>query len=308
MAETSKRRMGTDKFRGWYYKSQGGGKTLVLIPALHNEGGKPAASVQILTGQGSWTVPVRPGCCEIDGKIPYAKMGSSLFSRYGVHLDLHAPGVSAVGELRFGPAARPAGDIMGPFGFLPGLECRHMLYSMGHRVDGEICLCGETYRFDGARGYVEGDRGRSFPRWYFWTQSGFRGGALMLAAAEVPVGPLAVPGVIGVIRLGREELRLATYLGARLVRREPGLVQVRQGHLELTVWYAAADDSPALRAPVAGEMSRQIREQPAGPARYRLTRDGIPLLDYATACASYESPPAAGTPWQFPHWLMGTAG
>lgn len=61
-------------------------------------------------------------------------------------------------------------DIMGPFRFLPGMECSHGVISMGHSLEGKLDLNGKRIDFSGGTGYVETDRGRSFPSAYLWTQ------------------------------------------------------------------------------------------------------------------------------------------
>lgn len=56
---------------------------------------------------------------------------------------------------------------------------------------------GREYSFRSAWGYWEGDRGRSFPREYVWTQCCFRGGSLMLSVADIPL-----PGFLPVSQKG----------------------------------------------------------------------------------------------------------
>ncbi|MGN0978195.1 MAG: hypothetical protein ACI4PH_09090 [Faecousia sp.] len=55
--------------------------------------------------------------------------------------------------------------------------------------------------FQDAIGYMEGDRGYSFPRKYAWTQCSFPDGALMLSIADIPVGGFHFTGVIGIVLL-----------------------------------------------------------------------------------------------------------
>ena len=63
---------------------------------------------------------------------------------------------------------------MGPFRFLPGMECSHGVISMGHALEGTLTLNGAVLDFAGGTGYVETDRGRSFPSAYLWTQCAWR--------------------------------------------------------------------------------------------------------------------------------------
>ena len=59
---------------------------------------------------------------------------------------------------------------MGPFSYIPGMECRHAVYSMKHTVNGEIRVNEQIIRFKNDMGYMEGDSGTSFPDRYIWTQ------------------------------------------------------------------------------------------------------------------------------------------
>ena len=176
---------------------------------------------------------------------------------------------------------------MGPLCAVPFLQCRHRVASMAHGLSGRLEVNGRAFGFDGGRGYIEGDRGRSFPSGYLWTQCLFAGGSLMLAVADVPLGPAAFRGVIALVRLEGREWRLASYLGARVTALGGGGATVRQGDLCLTA-RRLGGPGRALRAPAAGAMERTVRENPACPAYYRLTKGGRVLLELAADNASFE--------------------
>lgn len=276
-----------DSFCGWYFKCQSPTQTLVLIPAEHRSGGGRGGSLQVLAGTQSWHLPFAGTQTFVSARAPEAMVGASRFTTRGIRLAVQTPELTARGTLRFGPPAPPAYDIMGPFARLPGMECRHSVISMEHRVDGTVTVNGTVFRFKDARGYLEGDRGDSFPREYLWTQCFFPGGSLMLAAARVPVGPAAFTGVIGLVRWRQKEYRLATYLGARAVHIGSGGVVVRQKALELRARRLAGPGA-ALRAPVSGQMGRTIHEQGACAARYSLRCGRRTLLDFTVPDASFE--------------------
>lgn len=275
-----------DEFCGWYFKCQTGSQTLALIPAFHVHDGTEAGSVQLISDSTTWNVSLPAAECRMSRRRPLARLGRSVFSPSGIHLDLRDSQCHAWGEVRFGPPSPIRYDIMGPFAWVPFLECRHRIFSMRHRVTGRLVVNDTEFRFSDALGYIEGDRGCSFPRHYAWSQCFFSQGSLMLSVAEIPLGPIRFTGAIAVIRLGQTEYRLATYLGARA---EIGhrRIALQQGGLVLT---AALLEHPAhvLQAPAAGAMTRQIRENAACHARYRLTLDGRPLLDLESHLASFE--------------------
>lgn len=94
---------------------------------------------------------------------------------------------------------------------------------------------GETYSFNNGKGYWEGDRGRSFPERYIWTQCCFPQGSLMLSVADIPMAGIHFTGIIGSILWEGREYRLTTYLGARLVHLKNRKLRILQGNLELDV-------------------------------------------------------------------------
>ena len=205
-----------NKFCGWYFKCQSDTQTLAVIPASH--GG--THSIQLITDDGAWSFPY--------------DAANNRFAREGLRLDLRSEEASAVGAVRFGAFTPLRYDIMGPFRFVPFLQCRHSVVSMIHRVDGAVTVNGKRYVFHNGRGYIEGDRGRSFPREYAWTQSFFDRGSLMLSVADIPLAGLRFTGVIGVVRMDGREIRLATYLGAKALQTAQNTLVIRQGDTTFT--------------------------------------------------------------------------
>ena len=75
------------------------------------------------------------------------RLGNNIFSERGCHLFCQTPELDLKGMLRYGPMSRPAADIMGPFRFIPFMECRHSVFSLAHRVNGHITVNGKCYYF-----------------------------------------------------------------------------------------------------------------------------------------------------------------
>ena len=276
-----------NRFSGWYFKCQSDRHSLALIPAVHAAGNAVTGSVQLITPQGAWCVPYPPSRVHGRGPGPRMALGENLFSPRGIRLRLQGEGLEAQGQLSFGPLSPAGGDIMGPFRLIPFLECRHSVASMEHTVEGTVTVNGTVYDFHQGQGYLEGDRGRSFPRHYLWTQCFFPGGALMLSVAEIPLGALRFTGVIGVVRAQGRQYRLGTYRGARAEEIGCGSVTVRQGDLVLTARLIQHRAVP-LAAPMWGAMERTVREGLSCQAAYHCTLGGRPLFDLESDCASFE--------------------
>ena len=274
-------------FCGWYFKCQSPEHTLALIPAVHDAQGIRSGSIQIISNTDHWNIPLAPERLQIQKDRPRAVLGKNHFCEDWIHLDLHTRSISAKGELYFGPPTSLRYDIMGPFRYVPFMECRHNVFSMRHRVDGCLTINGTPYCFENDLGYLEGDQGHSFPKHYIWTQCCFPEGSLMLSVAEIPFGPFCFTGIIGVLLLRGKEYRLATYLGAKAIKIQDGEVMVRQGDLQLTATLLEQTAYP-LQAPVGGKMTRTIRENVACHAQYQFSKKGYPLWVLETHKASFE--------------------
>lgn len=272
-------------FYGWYFKCQSDTQTLAVIPAVHRTHGKETCSIQIITEEHSWTVSLPAEAFRRKGKTIF--IGKNRFGERRVRLAVCKPELRVKGRLEFGPLFPLKYDIMGPFSLVPFLECRHSVWSMKHTVRGTVYINGAEYSFDGAEGYWEGDRGRSFPKEYIWTQCSFPEGALMLSVADIPLAGFHFRGIIAIVLLNGREYRLATYLGAKTARIRNGLVRVVQGSLELEAKLLERTGKP-LKAPAGGDMVRTIHESAACRAKYRFRKKGRTLLVFETDRASFE--------------------
>ena len=274
-----------DYFCGWYFRCQSDSQTLAVIPAAHQSGKEQSCSIQLIADDASWNASFPITDFHKSGSV--VQIGENHFGPKGVQLDLYAPGLRVSGSLRFGPLTPIGYDIMGPFRWVPGMECRHSVFSMKHSVNGELFINGESYLFHNGTGYWEGDRGRSFPEKYVWTQCSFQNGSLMLSVAEIPFGKLRFPGAIGVVLWHGKQYRLATYLGAKVIRIRHEEIVVRQGRLQLTV--RQLEDAPQpLAAPTGGAMIRTIHEHAACRAFYCFQRGGSILLALEAPNAAFE--------------------
>lgn len=277
--------MGKPYFRGWYFKLQNQEETIAFIPAKHTD-----ASLQIITKNTSYCVPFE-GRQYKEYERPFCvRLGHNVFGEMGIELNIVTSALTVQGRVTFQNWSPLAYDIMGPFCFVPFMECRHSVRSMAHRVDGYIVINGKQYVFKNGRGYIEGDRGRSFPKEYVWTQCHFEDAgpcSLMLSVADIPLAGMHFTGVISAILWRGREYRLATYLGARAVCIGEGRVVIRQGPYTLTAQLLERGGH-TLQAPVAGDMSRRIRESAACKARYSFSRHGQVLFALDTDRAAFE--------------------
>lgn len=270
-------------FKGWYFKCSGENQTIAFIPSFHCRGDN--IYLQIITDENVFCLPF--------SRLKYresplsVKVGNSIFSEKGIKLDIKTDKLRAQGALRFGELTPIRYDIMGPFGLVPFMQCRHSVYSMSHSVNGKLTLNGKQYVFHNGTGYTEGDCGTSFPKRYVWTQCHFANGSLMLSAADIPLFGVCFTGIIGVVMLNGKEFRLATYLGAKLKHIGNNTITVSQGGYELTARLIKKNAHP-LSAPINGEMCRTIRESASCTAYYRFSYKGITICEFTSNRASFE--------------------
>ncbi|MGN0614108.1 MAG: tocopherol cyclase family protein [Porcipelethomonas sp.] len=274
-----------DYFKGWYFKCSNENKTIAFIPAFHQSNYEKAASLQIVTDDAAFSIQFQS--MEYRKNPLTVKIGENVFSENGIRLNNKSDKLCANGTLNFSALSPIQYDIMGPFRFVPFMQCRHSVYSMRHKIDGQITVNGQQYVFRNGTGYIEGDCGSSFPKEYIWTQCHFMNGSLMLSVADIPLSGFHFMGIIGVVLLNGKEHRIATYLGAKVKHISRDSVTVKQGDFKLTAKLLRKNAQP-LAAPDNGLMSRTIHESASCKVYYQFLYKGKVLFEFTSSRASFE--------------------
>ena len=279
-------------FEGWYFKHQNPqGQTLALIPAFHiDREGHCTASLQVISKNQTWWLEYPEAQLQVSRQPFQVQIGASSFGSQGIDLHIQQDNLSLCGSLHYGPFTALRSDIMGPFRFFAGMQCAHGVISMGHSLEGALELNGECLDFSGGTGYIETDRGRSFPSKYLWTQCVWGGperGSLMLAIAAIPLPVGGFTGCICSALYHGQEYRLATYRGAKIEKWSPSGAVTRQGQYRLEV-ELLNERRQALRAPVEGRMERTIHESLCAEVRYRFWHGDNLSLQHTDSNASFE--------------------
>ncbi len=277
---------------GWSLKHQTlRGQTLALIPAFHiDSGGRRTASLQVISNDRSWWLEYPEEQLQASRQPFQVQIGQSSFGSQGIGLHIRQDGLSLCGTLRYGPFTVLRSDIMGPFRFFAGMQCSHGVISMGHSLRGTLELNGERLDFSDGIGYIEADRGRSFPSAYLWTQCVWKEaerGSLMLAAATIPLPVGGFTGCICSVFYGAREYRLATYRGAKIEEWSPSGAVIRQGKYRLET-QMLNERRQALRAPVEGCMERTIHESLCAEVCYRFWHGEDLVFQHTDPNASFE--------------------
>ena len=279
-------------FEGWYFKHQNPqGQTLALIPAFHmDRERRRTASLQVISNNQTWWLEYPASQLQISRQPFQVQIGQSSFGEQGIDLHIQRGGLSLQGALRCGAFTVLRSDIMGPFRFFAGMQCSHGVISMGHSLSGTLELNSERLDFSDGIGYIETDRGRSFPSKYLWTQCVWGGpepGSLMLAIATIPLAVGGFTGCICSVLYGGQEYRLATYRGVRIETWSSSGTVIRQGKYRLEAELLNERRQP-LRAPVEGRMERTIHESLCAEVRYLFLHGDHLLFQHTDSNAGFE--------------------
>ena len=268
-------------FEGWYFKHVdiNTRHTVAIIPGVSysEDGSSRHAFVQIVPSDGKthyFHYPVEE--FHSDPSSPFSiRIGRNIFTHEGIKLDLRDGIREVQGELRYGswwpwPVTRLSPGIMGWYRFVPRMETYHGVLSMDHTLSGSLIIDGDQIDFDGGRGYVEKDWGRSFPSSWIWAQSNHfdtPGISLTLSVAKIPWMNGAFVGNIAGLLLGGQLHRFATYTGAELTRIETGRneahLTLSDKHEELDV-HIHGQEALILKAPTLGSMEAKAAESLGG--------------------------------------------
>jgi len=132
-------------FCGWYHRCQSETQTLAIIPSIHKTSRNAFCNIQILTDTGAFRTSFPYS--DFNRNIRGISIGRNLFGNDGFTLDIQTPGLQVSGDLHFGDFSSIKYDIMGPFRYIPFLQCKHSVFSMKHAVAGELIINGAYYHF-----------------------------------------------------------------------------------------------------------------------------------------------------------------
>lgn len=257
-----------NKFKGKYYKFVSGNNfSFAIIDSVSNEG--PAK--QLITKEGSFQIE---------------HVESVTITKEIVLISIHQDNLTMIGQITmsdFHPLRRKA---MGPFSFFP-MECKHEIYSIYHRLSGEVFYNGAFYSFDNGYGYIEGDSGVNFPKKYIWYNSVGPDYGVTLAVATIPFGPFNFTGILCFISFEGKEYVLCTYNGARIIYTSPEYFEISKGSYRLCV-SVREKGGHLLKAPLNGNMTRLIKENVAVETEFTFSRKNKILLNKTDDKSSLE--------------------
>jgi len=269
-------------FEGWYYKviSADEQYAFAFIPgiAMDNDGNQHAF-VQMLDGKNLKAEYTTFSVDEFtsSSKCFKTEIGDNCFELDQMTLDM--PNVR--GQLRFkGQVSWPSQwyspGIMGPYAFVPFMECYHGILSMDHTIEGTLEINGQTIDFTRGRGYIEKDWGRSFPSAYLWMQSNHfsqPGTSFKASVANIPWLGSSFVGFIAGLYFKKQLIQFTTYNKTKLLRSyadQKGVTLIMANNKYQLEVQAERYDATELASPINGFMDGRISESMISTIELRL--------------------------------------
>ncbi len=217
-------------FEGWYYKliDKTSQNILGVIPGVSFSERDRHAFIQFIDANSGFTeyVKFRMEDFHYSEKVLDIKINRNYFNKFGLTVDIDSANLNVCGNVDFVnivpfPKSFFNPGIMGPYSFVPFMECHHGIVNMHCDLRGSLVYNGKNIDFTGGYGYLEKDWGSSFPEAWIWLQSNhFAGGnvSVMFSVASIPWINRSFNGFISFLKINDRLYRFASYTGARIYR------------------------------------------------------------------------------------------
>lgn len=295
-------------FEGWYFKCISGDRkhAIAIIPGMAvDPEGRKHAFVQVINAVSGKTWYHHFSYSEFQSPSDRfdVQIENNSFNARGLSLNIDTSEGSIKGALTFTdthlfPTSWYNPGIMGPFSFVPFMECFHAIIHLYHELQGEIFLDGEILNFNGGVGYIEKDYGRSFPKTYIWLQAShfeIRNASFVFSRANIPFLGSEFPGFFAYFTDFKNiTVRFATYNHSRLsnwvVDSSKGTCSGElSGPAGSLIFKAQMAGGGRLRAPVDGLMDREIIESITAYVSLRLVnKQGTLIFESSSSEAGME--------------------
>jgi len=272
-------------FEGWYFKAVSSNElySVACIPGISVNKKDPHAFIQVFISKEEHDdFSLKTHYYRFDSNEfkysnePFSiEIGENHFSKEILSLNLKDETMNVTGTLELRniysiKTSFLSPNIMGPFAYLGFMECYHGVISMSHEVHGSLIVNEETILFEKAKGYIEKDWGKSFPKQYIWIQSNhFKDSktSFMFSYATIPFGILSFKGLIANLLYNGKEIRFATYNFSKIkltdLKENEVKFRLKKGKY-LLLAHAKSEKQIDLKSPNKGMMIDQIKEGLSG--------------------------------------------
>jgi len=278
-------------FEGWYFKHVSKQEDFILSVICGVSRSKNSRDdhsfIQIITGpvHKSHYIRFAYNAFEYDRESFNVSVGNNTFSYDHIYLDIDRKDIRIKADLTYAKHHELHSNIfspsiMGPFTYIPNMECNHGVLSLKNEVRGSVELDGRIYDMNNAVGYIEKDWGEAFPNAWIWLQGNVSkkdATAFMCSVASIPFGPIDFTGLICVLAANGTQYRFATYNGAKIAsvkNVENGVNIALKRGVHLLKISARTKSFDKLIGPTRNGMDRTLFESVAGEINLKLYKKG----------------------------------
>ncbi len=273
-------------FEGWYFKNTNNEEGISFIPGINIDNKNKKAFIQVITNDASYFINYDIDDFEFKHNPFCIKIGNNIFEKDFIHIDIRddSQNLKIGGNIKYSNIKniktnifKP--NIMGPFSYIPYMECNHAILSMENNISGYIDINNKKIDFNNNNGYIEKDWGYSFPKSYIWCQgNNFQksNASFMLSIADIPLKFVDFRGIICALIIGNQEFKFTTYNNTRLIQYD-----VTSNSLDIILKKAnyclniksTYNEGLKLSAPVKGKMEKDIFESICSAITLTLKKD-----------------------------------
>lgn len=285
-------------FEGWYFKNTNNDYSISFIPGINIEKGEAKAFIQVITCNSSYFINYDINDFKFNINPFYIKIGKNIFSEDSIQIDIYdnIQNIKINGDINYSNSKNIKTNffqpnIMGPFSYIPNMECNHAILSMKNRVNGKISINDRKFDFHNGIGYIEKDWGCSFPKSYIWCQgNNFKKthASFMISIADIPFKSLKFKGLICVLNVEDKEYKFTTYNNTKIeeykVNNNSINITLKKGNYYLNI---KSENKAGLKlsAPVKGKMKKDIYESISSKITLSLKKkDTVIFNDMSTNC------------------------
>ncbi len=211
----------------------------------------------------------------------YISIKDNIFSKDFISLNIDQQNLKLIGKLHISnhhdiPSNLYQPNIMGPFAYIPFMECNHGILSMDSKVHGNLKYQETNLNFNDTHMYMEKDYGKSFPSKYIWIQSNHfkqTTDAFMFSYATIPFLRFKFKGLIATLYANKKYYRFATYNLSKTkierINEHIVTIEIKKRKYRLII-KATQADVVKLKSPYHGKMDHEIKEGLSGIVEIQL--------------------------------------
>lgn len=285
-------------FEGWYFKNTSNDYSISFIPGISINKEEQIAFIQVITKDSSYFVEYSLDDFCFCHKPFYIKIKNNFFSKEKINIDiedktnnleikgcLNYSDILNIKTSLFNP------NIMGPFSYIPFMECNHAIIAMNCKISGTLTFNNQIFSFDNGKGYIEKDFGTSFPKSYIWCEGNnfsTSNASFMCSVASIDFKLFNFRGTICSLIIDDKEYKFTTYNHTKLIKFDITdnflNIELRKKNYFLSI-KSESNDGFKLIAPVNGQMKKEIIENINATLAVTLRKkDEIIFSDSSTMC------------------------